>query len=239
MTAPLDAPDYVSPQQQGRSIVDTKKVSLSVTYTLTEVRDDQGDLIGTVVPVAVPGLPDDEPLVPRYMYMGWAHDWDADNPTGQYSPLCLGVAHDEESLIAEIAERARDAQEEKRTVTEATQNVHFYAGNNGPRTLRIETEGVILNLTVGQVDADQRPVTSVHASPDDETRGGDMYGHTWRLTDDGVCVVRDTPLTDNEPKPHRSRRWSLVTSAEDDLDFAALQDIAEAIRDGVTGGTYS
>lgn len=90
--------------------MDVKDVSVSITYTLKEVRDDRGDLIGAVIPVAVPGLPDDEPLVPRFMYVGWAHDWEADNPTGGYYPLCLGAAHDDESLLAEIERRAREAQ---------------------------------------------------------------------------------------------------------------------------------
>lgn len=90
--------------------MDVKDVSVSITYTLKEVRNDRGELVGAVVPVAVPGLPEEEPLVPGVKYLGWAHDWDADNPTGQYYPLCLGAADDRESLLAEIEKRAREAQ---------------------------------------------------------------------------------------------------------------------------------
>lgn len=84
--------------------------AVSLRFNVTEVRNGRGDLVGAVSPVAVPGVPAWAPLEPALTYVGWAHDWDADNPDGRYIPLCLGVNDDPEALIAEIEKRARDVQ---------------------------------------------------------------------------------------------------------------------------------
>jgi len=67
----------------------------------------------------------------------------------------------------------------------------FYAGNRGPRTFHIETDGCIVNITVGLRADDGREVTRVDVLPDDETRGGDAEGRCWRQADGDARVIRD------------------------------------------------
>lgn len=79
----------------------------------TEIRDSLGNLVGVVSPVP---MPMDTPIMgdrpsdkASLQFVGWAHDWDADNLEGKYIPLCLGVSDDPETLFAEIERRAREA----------------------------------------------------------------------------------------------------------------------------------
>lgn len=81
----------------------------SVSQQATELRNGRGDLIGGIASVAIPGVMAG-PLKYEITYIGWAHDWDADNPNGDYIPICLGHNQDREDLLDEIELRARDAQ---------------------------------------------------------------------------------------------------------------------------------
>lgn len=56
------------------------------------------------------------------------------------------------------------------------------------RTMHIETDGAIVNITVGLYDNEGRKVTRVDVLPDDESRGGDAEGYIWRQ--DGQRVIR-------------------------------------------------
>lgn len=87
------------------------KVSASFFATAITVRNDLGVLIGSVAPVAIPGLPPVSPLSPTLHFVGWAHDWD-DTASGEseYLPMCIGVSDDWHELVSEIEKRARDAQ---------------------------------------------------------------------------------------------------------------------------------
>lgn len=53
---------------------------------------------------------------------------------------------------------------------DVTRRATFYAGNRGPKTFHIETDGCIVNITVGLRTRDGREVTRVDVLPDDETR---------------------------------------------------------------------
>lgn len=86
------------------------QVRTNITLGVTEVRDELDYLIGAVSPVAVPGLAPISPLAPVMHFVGWSHDWNADNPHGEYLPLCIGVSDEWNTLISEIEKRARDAQ---------------------------------------------------------------------------------------------------------------------------------
>lgn len=86
------------------------QVRTNIALSITEVRDELGDLIGAVSPVAVPGLAPISPLTPVMHFVGWSHDWNADNPEGEYLPLCIGVSDDWNTLVSEIEKHARDAQ---------------------------------------------------------------------------------------------------------------------------------
>jgi len=52
---------------------------------------------------------------------------------------------------------------------------------NNPNVLHVEADGCIVNVEVGLTDARGRKVTRVDVLPDDERRGGDINGRTWRL----------------------------------------------------------
>lgn len=69
-----------------------------------------GVLIGAVVPVPVPGQEQTDPFNPACQYVGWAHDWIADDPQVQYTPKLIGANDDPEILFDAIALRARQAQ---------------------------------------------------------------------------------------------------------------------------------
>lgn len=122
-------------------------------------------------------------------------------------------------------------------MTRGMQTVRFYGGEDGPKTLHIETDGAIFNIQVGLVDAEGRPVTSWQVSPDDETRGGDAHGRIWRLADDGIRVIRQTPLSDDELPQGDTvmNTWSLVTTAEPTDE--TLEAIAAQVADGQNLGS--
>jgi hypothetical protein len=73
---------------------------------------------------------------------------------------------------------------------EVTRSIEYYSRGRGPkvRTLHIETEGAVINVTVGLTDSHGRKVTRVEVSPDDESRGGDGEGFQWYR--DGDRIIR-------------------------------------------------
>lgn len=73
---------------------------------------------------------------------------------------------------------------------EITRRIEYYSRGKGPtvRMLHIETEGAVVNITVGLRDEHGRKVTRVDVNPDDETRGGDGQGDVWQR--DGARVIR-------------------------------------------------
>ncbi len=73
---------------------------------------------------------------------------------------------------------------------EITRRIDYYSRGRGPkvRTLHIETEGAIVNVTVGLTDSEGRAVPRVDGLPDDETRGGDGEGRIWHQ--DGARIIR-------------------------------------------------
>jgi hypothetical protein len=62
---------------------------------------------------------------------------------------------------------------------EITERITFRPGHK-TKTMHIEVEGCIVNITVGLRDTYGRRVTRVDVSPDDESRGGDGNGNIWR-----------------------------------------------------------
>lgn len=80
---------------------------------------------------------------------------------------------------------------------EVTKLATFYAGRGQSRvkTFHVETDGCIVNITVGLVDQYGRRVTRVDVVPDDERRGGDGDGLIWRQVDNDprVICVGDNP----------------------------------------------
>lgn len=78
-----------------------------------------------------------------------------------------------------------------------TKNTSFYADtrNPQPKTFHIETDGAMVNITVGLTDSEGRAVTRVDVSPDDETRGGDAEGRIW---------IQDGPRVIRQHKPERA-----------------------------------
>jgi hypothetical protein len=75
---------------------------------VTEIRDDLGQLVGGLTLVPVPGSYLGV-FAHRMTYVGWAQDWEADNPEGHYLPVFLGQSEDPDELVAEIEKRARQA----------------------------------------------------------------------------------------------------------------------------------
>jgi hypothetical protein len=77
---------------------------------------------------------------------------------------------------------------------EITKRATFYAGRGSKvKTFHVETDGCIVNITVGLTDSDGRQVTRVDVAPDDESRGGDERGRIWRQEpgDSRIICVRD------------------------------------------------
>lgn len=66
----------------------------------------------------------------------------------------------------------------------------FYAVKRGPRTFHIETDGAIVNITVGLVDREGHLITRVEVIPDDASRGGDGKGRMWVQPEGGARVIR-------------------------------------------------
>lgn len=68
---------------------------------------------------------------------------------------------------------------------EITQRVSFFQedAHAEPKTLHIETEGAVVNITVGLTDDEGRTVTRIAANVDDESRGGDGQGRIWTVAD--------------------------------------------------------
>lgn len=63
--------------------------------------------------------------------------------------------------------------------------VQFYAGRNrSDNLLHIETDGAVINVSVGLHDRDGNQVTAIEIIPDDERRGGDGAGRMWHVADD-------------------------------------------------------
>jgi hypothetical protein len=56
----------------------------------------------------------------------------------------------------------------------------FYAkGNRSGDVMHIETDGCVVNITVGLHDEQGRAITRVDVTPDGENRGGDGEGNVW------------------------------------------------------------
>lgn len=62
----------------------------------------------------------------------------------------------------------------------------FYASTNrSGNLLHIETDGCVVNIHVGLIDADGHEVTRVDVLPDDERRSPDEDGRYWHTEDVG------------------------------------------------------
>jgi hypothetical protein len=64
---------------------------------------------------------------------------------------------------------------------EITKRASFYTKGGGVKTFHIETDGAIVNITVGLETRNGRRVTRVDVIPDDESCGGDEEGRIWRI----------------------------------------------------------
>jgi hypothetical protein len=120
------------------------------------------------------------------------------------------------------------------------QEVIFGGHGQGPRTLKIIADGVMVWVRTGLADEDGRRVTRVDFSPDNEERGGDGRGGIWDLAEDGHRIIRrgapddeQTWQPSTDPVEHR---WTLVTSGP--LDETTLEQIALHIEDGDVRGSY-
>lgn len=78
-----------------------------------------------------------------------------------------------------------------------------HTGDNA-EVLHIEAEGCVVNIHVGLIDRHGRRVTRVDVNPDDEQRGGDGQGRTWRLF--GAGAARVVRLNTNPRKPRKPRK---------------------------------
>jgi len=104
-------------------------------------------------------------------------------------------------------------------MAEITRRVGFYSVVGEPRTLHIETDGAIVNITVGLHDVDGRPVTRVDTLPDDESRGGDEHGRIWEQ--DGPRIICQT--TEKVPGKRSENDFvAALRDAETELERADM-----------------
>lgn len=114
-----------------------------------------------------------------------------------------------------------------------------HSRNAKDQVLHIETDGAIVNITVGLTDADGNPVTRIDISPDDETRSPDPEGYYWYRDDARVIrlpkgqrrpEVEATIQEPQQPGTHRDTveiTWSEVVTYR--------QEIEIDVPDGYTG----
>lgn len=78
----------------------------------------------------------------------------------------------------------------------------FHAAKRVPYTkvMRIETDGAVVDITVGLTDDQGNLVTRVDISTSDDTRNGDAAGRTWDLVD-GASFARIVRRPDPREEP--------------------------------------
>lgn len=125
----------------------------------------------------------------------------------------------------------------------STQTVRFYRDSDGPKTLRIETDGGVIDIQVGLTDEGGLLVTRVDVTADDATRGGDAQGRVWLIDGSGRRLVRvadeEKDVAEAEQRQSvgsRNGYWSLVVTAP--VDDAVAEHIAGGIARGETQGPY-
>ena len=118
--------------------------------------------------------------------------------------------------------------------------IRFYAGRNrSGNVLHVETDGAVINVSVGLEDAAGRQVTTISISPDDESRGGDGSGRTWHRAGDRVIRLHEgeTELprageheagrTDTDQRVLNAVAWMLC---DPEWGAGMLEDIADLVR---------
>jgi hypothetical protein len=118
-----------------------------------------------------------------------------------------------------------------------TQTVRFYGRPGQTRTLKVETDGVMVVIEVGLTTNDGRRVTRIDKVVDNEQRGGDATGAMWDLADDGIRVIRREPDADTATgRPKGIEYWSLVTTGP--TEDGDLEHISMSVARGDAHGEY-
>lgn len=91
-------------------------------------------------------------------------------------------------------------------MTQIARRARFYAARTRrkPKIFHIETDGAIINITVGLTEADTgRYVTYVEVLPDGKNRGGDHEGYVWFDNGDGriIRALRGCECHEREDNP--------------------------------------
>ncbi len=121
-----------------------------------------------------------------------------------------------------------------------TTTVRFYGNSSEDRALKIETDGAVVHVHAGLVNAVGNAVTRVDVTPDGEERGGDADGRVWRIVESGpgvVRVVRDPAPVDIRGRADGGGHWSLVFSTGEPTDLERAL-IGSQIAGGAINGSF-
>jgi hypothetical protein len=119
--------------------------------------------------------------------------------------------------------------------------ITFTESNRSDDLLHIEAPGCTINIRIGLTGPDNRPVTSVLISPDDNDRSPDDHGYHWRLASDGCRVIRDPYPGMRKVIPSPSAYECLFCGADiEQDDYGQWGDIGTpGLPDGVPSGMWA
>lgn len=114
-------------------------------------------------------------------------------------------------------------------MSDISESAMFYAGKSGKtKTFHIETDGAIVNITVGLADREGHLITRVDVTPDDASRGGDGNGRMWVRPEGDARIIRlhDWEKAPGMPKDCKCAEDTVRLGVEEPLTPDLMTDSA-------------